>query len=164
MKDRKRFVLSFWVFALAGCAAPASDAGEIDRQAVEAEITEFSHDFWDAWREGNAGLERAMAFFDDHPDFAYAAQGTVWRSLSEVTDTFRSAFQIVQSQTIEIQGTLITVLNQDTAYLMQHGAYAITDMNGVTSGMIPFAFSGFLVRTGSGWKVRGAHVSEPAAM
>jgi len=161
MVNRKTYGVTLWILALTGCAAPPSDVGELDRQAVEAEITDVADAFWDAWRDGNAGVDRAMAFFDDHPDFAYAAGGALWRSLPDITDTFRSAFEIVQSQTIEIQETAITVLGQDLAHLMQRGTYSITDMDGVTSEEIPFAFSGLLVRTDAGWRIRCAHESEP---
>lgn len=161
MMNRQIRALALCIFALTGCAAPPSDAGELDRQAVEAEITQFSDAFWDAWREGNAGLDRAMSFFDDAPGFRYAAQGTVWRSVSDVTETFRNAFAIVRSQTIDIQETEITVVSEDFAHLVQRGAYSMTDMDGETSDTRPFVFTGLLVRTQSGWRVRSAHVSEP---
>jgi len=161
MLNRKMCGLTLWIFALTGCGGPPSDAGELHRQAAEAEITELADAFWEAWRGGNAGLDRAMSFFDDHPDFAYAAQGTLWRSLSSLTETFRAAFETVQSQTIEIQETEITVAGEDFAYLMQRGAYSVTFIDGVTSEMRPFAFSGLLVRTGPGWRVRSGHLSEP---
>lgn len=155
---------TLWIVALAGCAAPPSDAGEVDRAAVEAEVDGLADAFWDAWRGGSSGLDRALAFFDDHPDFCYAAAGTVWHSLPDLAATFRSAFQVVESQTVDIQETVITVVDRDTAYLMQHGAYSITDVDGVTSEEIPFAFSALLVRTGSGWRIRCAHESEPGAL
>jgi hypothetical protein len=161
MVHRNGYAITLWILAVAGCAGPPSPAGEVDRQAVEAEITAFADGFWDAWRGGSSGLDRAMASFDDHPDFAYAAQGLVRHSLSDLTDTFRSAFEIVRSQTIEIHETSIAVLGQDIAHLTQSGAYAITDMDGVTSAMRPFAFSGLLVRTDSGWRFRCGHLSEP---
>ena len=164
MVNWKRCAVPLWIVALGGCAAPPSDAGEIDRRAVEAEITELAGAFWDAWRDGNAGLDRAMGFFDDHPDFAYAAGGTVWRSLPDLETVFRSAFESVQSQTIQIRETAIAALGQDVAYLTQRGTYSITDMEGVTSEEVPFAFSGLLVRTGSGWKIRCAHESEPGVV
>jgi len=161
MLHHKMGALTVWIFVLVGCAAPPSDSGDEDRQATEVEIAKFAEAFWDAWRDGNAGLDRAMAFLDDHPEFTYAAQGTVWRSVSHVTETFQSAFEMVQSQTIEIQGTEITVASQDFAHLTQWGVYAIIDVEGVNSEMRPFTFSGLLVRTDSGWRVRSAHVSEP---
>jgi hypothetical protein len=160
MVDWKTYILALWIFALTGCASPPSDGTELDRQAVETELDAFADTFWDAWRDGRSGVDRAMALFEDHPDFAYAAQGMVWHSLADLTATFRSAFQGVQSQTIEIRETSIAVLGQDVAHLMQHGAYSITDTDGVVSEMGPFAFSGLLVRTDSGWRVRCAHLSE----
>jgi hypothetical protein len=161
--NRKIGAVALWIFAPTGCAAPAPDSGELDRQAVEAEIAGFADAFWDAWRDGNSGLDRAMSFFDDGPGFSYAAQGTVWRSVSDVTAAFRSAFEVVRSQTIEIQETEITVLGEDAAHLMQRGAYSMTDTNGETSEMSPLVFTGLLIRTDSGWRVRSAHVSEPCA-
>ena len=152
---------TFSILALTGCTIPPVEKGELDRAAVEAEVDGFADAFWDAWRDGNSGLDRALAFFDDHPDFCYAAAGTVWRSLPDLAQTFRSAFQVVESQTVEIRETVITVVDRDTAYLMQHGAYSITDTDGVTSEERPFAFSALLVRTGSGWRIRCAHESEP---
>ncbi|MGD2121636.1 MAG: DUF3225 domain-containing protein [Gemmatimonadota bacterium] len=161
MRIGKRWAVVLSVLALTGCAAPTSDATEIDQQAVAGEIREFADAFWEAWRDGDSGLDRAMAFFEDHADFAYAAQGTVWRSLSEVTETFRMAFEVVEAQNIEIQETVITVLGQDLAYLVQSGAYSMTDTDGVASETRTFVFSGLLMRTASGWRVRSAHVSEP---
>ena len=161
MLNRKRWGVTLCKIALAGCMAPPSDAGQLDRQAVEAEVREVADQFWDAFSDGNDGVDRALAFFEDHPDFSYAAEGASWGSLSGLQDTFRAAFQVVQSQDIEIQETVIAVLDQNAAYLMQRGTYSITDVDGMTSEKRPFAFSGLLVRTGSGWKFRGAHESEP---
>jgi hypothetical protein len=157
----RKWSLPLSIFALLACGAPPPDAEEFDRQAIEAEIAAFAGAFWGAWRDGNAGLERAMALFDDHPDFTYAAQGAVWLSVPDVAETFRSAFQVVQSQTIEIQQTSITVVSRDFAHITQSGAYSMTDLDGVSTEMTPFAFSGLLARTSSGWRVRSAHVSEP---
>jgi hypothetical protein len=148
-------------FLLSGCGGPPPDEGQIDRRALEAEVTASSDAFWEAWRGGRSGLDRALAFFDDHPDFAYAAGGTVWRSLPDLTNTFRTAFQVVQSQAIEIQETVTTIVGRDAVHLMQRGNYSITDTDGVTSEEIPFAFSGLWVRTDDGWRVRCAHESEP---
>lgn len=161
MERRGRFAVPLVFVALTGCAGPSPDPGELDRSAIEAEITELSNAFWDAWRSGNAGLDQALAFFDDHPDFAYAAEGTLWHSFTGLSETFRSAFAVVQSQTVEIRATKITVLDRDLAYLTQSGTYAIIDMNGVASEERPFAFSGLWVRTRAGWKIRCAHESEP---
>ena len=161
MVNPRKWNLAFWIVALVGCAAPPSDEGEVDRQAIEAEIAEFAGAFWGAWRDGNAGMERAMALFDDDPGFAYAAQGAVWLSVSDVTETFRRAFQVVQSQTIEVRETSINVVSRDFAHIVQSGAYSMTDLSGVSTEMRPFAFSGLMVRTSSGWRVRSAHFSEP---
>jgi len=158
--NRKTGVITLLVVALAGCAAPPPDAGEVDRQAVEEEVTGVAGAFWDAMRDGNAGVDRAVALFDDHPEFTYAAGGTVWRSVKALSDTFHQAFEPVQSQTIVIEETAVTVLTGDLAYLVQRGTYSITDLDGVTSPEIRFAFSGLLVRTGSGWRIRFAHESE----
>jgi hypothetical protein len=160
MGDWKPCATALSILVLAGCATPPADDAELDRQAVAMEIAAFTDAFWDAWGDGLSGVDRAMALFDDHPDFAYAAQGRVWRSLADLTGTFRSAFQVVQSQAVEIEETSIAVLGPDVAHLMQRGAYTITDTDGVVSERRPFAFSGLLVRTGSGWRVRRAHLSE----
>jgi len=163
MVSQKCAAITAWTIALAGCAAPPADGGDVDRPAVEAEITEFADAFWEAWSQGDSGLETALSCLDDHPDFAYLAQGRLWRSLPELATTFRSAFAIVQSQAIEIRETAITVLGQDLAYLVQSGTYSITDTNGVTSEDRPFVFSALLARTSNGWRIRYAHESEPGA-
>lgn len=156
----KRFTVALCAALVAGCTSPLPKSAEFDRQAVEAEITEWTDAFWEAWRGGRSGLDRALGAFDDHPNFAYAAGGTLWSSFAQIDETFRTAFEIVQSQSIEIQETSITVLSRDHAHFLQVGTYAITDTGGATSEQRPFAFSGLLVRTGSGWKLRVGHQSE----
>lgn len=162
MKKMKGLTVAFSIALAVGCAAPPPDSPEFDPQAVEAEIAEWTNAFWEAWRGGRDGLDRALASFDDHPDFVYAAEGTRWSSFAQVEETFRRAFEIVQSQSIEIQETSITVLSRDHAHFLQVGTYSITDTSGATSEERPFAFSGLLVRTDAGWKLRAGHESEPS--
>jgi hypothetical protein len=162
MLNLMRITATLGVFALVGCTAPPPEAEEFDQQAVEAEIIDWLDTFWETWREGGAGFDRGMAFYDDHPDFAFASEGAMWRSLSDATETFRPAFETIQSQMIELEETAITVLSQDLVYVLEQGTYSATDMGGNTSEATPFAFSSLLVRTDAGWKLRFGHQSEPA--
>ena len=96
MKGLKRFTVALSIVLVPGCAAPVPDSAEFDTQAVEAEIIEWTTAFWEAWKGGRDGLDRALASFDDHPDFAYAAEGALWSSFAQVEETFRTAFEIFQ--------------------------------------------------------------------
>ena len=161
MLNLKRMVVTLAIVTLAGCNAPPPDPSAFDRQAVEAEISDWVDVFWATWSEGGAGFDRGMALYDDHPDFVFAAEGNIWRSRGATDDAFRQPFENIQTQTFDVQNTAITPLGQDLAYVAQQGTYVQTYLDGTTSGVRTFAFTMLLVRTDAGWRVRFGHDSEP---
>ena len=146
---------------MAACAAPAPEAPQIDQQAVEAEVTAFLQTFWATWAEGGAGFDRGMAMFDDNPGFSLTADGDLLTSVAAADEAFRSFFQTIDHQIIDLPQTVVSALGPDLAYVAQKGTYSAVDTAGVTTGPFPFASTYLLVRTDGVWKVRAYHQSEP---
>lgn len=149
--------------AIAACSAPAPQAPEIDRQAMEAEVTTWLQTFWATWAEGGAGYDRGIAMFDDHADFAFAVDGVLWRSFPAVAEMIRPIFQTIDHQTFDIPVTAVAVLGPDLAHVSLEGTFVQTDVAGDSVGPTPIAATMVLVRTDGAWKVRFMHQSTPNA-
>ena len=62
---------------------------------------------------------------------------------------------------IEIEQTVITVLDEDLAHIAQEGTYSQSYADGTTAEPEGFAFSSLLVRSDGVWKARFSHISNP---
>lgn len=126
-----------------------------------AEITASVDDFWSAWAQGAAGFDRGMAMFDDRPDFALASDGATWRSKANVDEAFRPLFQTIDHQVFDMQPPAVAVFGPDLASVTQEGTFTQFSANGTSVGPLRFAATMILGRSGSGWRVRLYHQSEP---
>jgi uncharacterized protein (TIGR02246 family) len=158
MSRASRIAMVVW---LAACASPPQEP-EIDRQAIEAEVTAWVQSFFATWAEGSAGYDRGIAMFDDHPDFAFAVDGVLWRSVTEVDTSIRPSFQTVEHQTFDMPVRSVVVLGPDLAHVALAGTVQ-AEMAGESVGPTPYAVTMVLVRTDGAWKVRFIHQSMPNA-
>ncbi len=146
-----------------GCTTSSRQAPEVDRQAVEAEVTTWLQTFWTTWAEGGAGFDRGIAMYDDHPDFSLASDGQLWSSLASADAAFRPFFQTIDHQTFDIPEAAIAVLGQDLVHVSLQGAFTQWNVDGTHTGPTRFAATMTLVRTDGAWKVRFYHQSQPNA-
>lgn len=161
MRNHFGMFVAFVIVVATGCNAPAPEAVVFDRQAVEAEVSDWLDVFWATWSEGIEGFDRGMALYDNHPDYSFAAGGSLWLSHTAVSEAFRPGFETVQQQTFEFEQTAITVLTRDLVYTAQQGTSYQTYADGTSSETKPLAFTMLLVRSDGLWKARFAHLSEP---
>ena len=147
------------ILASAACTAPRAQAPTFDPQAIETEVTGWLHTFWETWAEGGAGFDRGIAMYDDHPDFALAYDGNLWRSLASANTDFRPAFQSIAHQDIAIPRTAIAVLGPDLVHVVQQVTTVQTLADGSTVGPVRGVVSMVLVRTDGAWKARFYHES-----
>lgn len=159
--NRLRMAAALVALAMAACAAPASQAPQLDRQAVEADATAFLQTFWATWAEGGAGYDRGLAMHDDNPGYSMASDGRLWTSLAAVDEAWGPVFQRIDHQTIDMAQTVVSALGPDLAYASQKGTYSQVDTAGVTNGPFSFVATFLLVRTDGVWKVRAYHQSKP---
>ncbi len=159
MRDHFAF-LAAALIAAAACAPAPAELSDDDRQAVHDEVAAQLESFWQVWRQ--ADFDRGMALYDDHPDFSFASEGTMWRSRAAADSAFRPTFADVQSQNVEFEETHIVVLGRDHVYSAQRGTYSQTLADGTTTPPSTFAFTMVWVRSNGEWKVRLGHHSEPS--
>ena len=138
----------------------SAELSDDDRQAVHDEVAAQLESFWQVWRQTD--YDRGIALYDDHPDFSFASEGTMWRSLAAFDSVFRPVFADVQSQDVEFEETHIVVLGRDHVYSAQRGTYSRTLPDGTTTSPNTFAFTSVWVRSNGEWKVRLGHFSEPS--
>ena len=156
--------LAFFTAGLIGaaaCAPAPAELSDVDRQAVHDEVAAELASFWEVWSQTD--FDRGMALYDDHPDFSFASEGTMWRSRAVVDSIFRPVFGDMQSQDLEFEETHIVVLGHNYAYSAQRGTGSQTLADGTVTPSIPFAFTMVWVRSNGAWKVRFAHHSEPSS-
>ena len=162
MRNHFGMFVAFVIVIATGCNAPAPEAVVFDRQAVEAEVSDWLDGFWATWSEGIEGFDRGMALYDNHPDYSFATGGNLWLSHTAVSEAFRPGFETVQQQTFEFEQTAITVLTRDLVYTAHQGTSSQAYADGTSSEAKPLAFTMLLVRSDGLWKARFAHLSEPA--
>jgi uncharacterized protein (TIGR02246 family) len=153
-------VVTLAAVAAAACADPTPRTPEADRQAIEAEVTEWVQTFLATFAEGRAGYDRGMAMFDDHPDFSFAVNGVLWRSLAAVDEAIRPSFQAVDHQTFDLPVRSVAVLGPDLAHVSAAGTLQ-ADVAGESGRPTPYAVTMVLVRANGVWKVRFVHQSMP---
>lgn len=137
---------------LLACTPPAPQTAEIS-----AEVDEY----WSVWAEGGAGFDRGLAMFDDQPDFALVSDGEIWRSKAAAAEAFRPVFRTIDHQVFDMQPPVLAVLGPDLVSVAQEGTYTQFLDNGTSHGPLRFAATMILARSGSDWKVRFYHQSEP---
>ena len=159
MKSVRRTAGALVILASAACTAPPDQAPTFDRQAIETEVTDWLQTFWEAWAEGGAGFDRGIAMYDDHPDFALAYDGNLWRSHASADSDFRPAFQSITHQDIVIPKTAIAVLGPELVHVAQQVTTVQTMADGSTVGPVHGVATMVLVRTDGAWKIRFYHES-----
>ena len=153
MKLQPRLVVPLVIaFASGTCAPPAPQTAAVDRQAVEAEVNAWVQTFLDTFAEGGAGYDRGLAMFDDHPDFVFALDGVLWRSLVPVDEMMRPIWRTVDHQVFDFPVTAVAVLGPDLAHVALEGTYVQTFVDGTSMGPIPYVATMLLVRTGGAWE------------
>lgn len=150
--------VAFW-----SCAQPVPEPPPLDRDAVASEVATWLDGFWANWEGGGATFDRAMASFDDHPDFVFALDGSTLASAAAASETFRPFFQTVDHQVFEGPPPAIVVLGPDLVHVMQAGTFTQFLTDGTSTGPTPYVATLVLVRSGGGWKVRFIHQSTPQA-
>jgi hypothetical protein len=159
MTLRKTFV-AFAILVVSGCAGPEQATVPFDPQEVEQEAMAWLDSFLQGIRGGAATYEDALAQFEDHPDFVFLFEGTMFRSKAAVDEGFRGVFEQLQSEAIDVQESFVRALGADMAYVSVTGTFSRTFMDGTVSEERGYGFSIVLVRTAEGWRARFMHNSE----
>ena len=159
MRNVRAAAGALMILAAAACTAPQPQPPAFDQQAIEAEVNGWLGAFWETWAEGGAGFDRGIAMYDDHPDFALAYDGSLWRSLPSADTAFRPAFQNMTHQDIAIPQTAIAVLGPDLVHVAQQVTTIQTLADGSTVGPIHGVVTMVLVRVDGAWKIRFYHES-----
>lgn len=158
---RRFSALALLTVVFCSCAQAAPEPPPLDRDAVATEVATWLDGFWANWKGGGATFDRAMASFDDHPDFAFALDGSTLGSVAAVTEAFGPFFQTVDHQVFEGPPPAIAVLGPDLVHVMQAGTFAQLLTDGTSTGPTPYVATMVLVRSGDAWKVRFIHQSTP---
>lgn len=159
MTPRSSFAPVLLALLAAGCEPPPPQPPEIDREAIEAEVGAWLDTFWATWSEGRAGFDRGIAMYDDHPDFALAYDGVLWRSLPSAAEAFRPVFESIVHQDVTRPETAVSVLGQDLAHVAQSVTTVQTLADGTTVGPLNGSVTMVLVRAGGVWRIRYYHES-----
>jgi ketosteroid isomerase-like protein len=140
------------------CRSGSADLTEQRKAEIVAELNALDAGYWDAWRA--ADWDRGMAYYDDSPDFVWAAGGAVYFGLSALKEA-RPGFANVARQTFTFRSSRTVVMAPDVASTTALGTWAQTDTAGVTGPSREFAWTAIWMRRAGQWKMHLVHMSYP---
>jgi len=152
--------MPFVIFAFAGCGGAQPENAAYDPELVREEATVWLDSFLAGIRGGADTYDDALALFEDHPEFTFILEGTMFRSRAAVDEVMSEVFAQLQSETIDVAEMSVKALGPDLAYVAATGTFSRTFMDGTVTEEAGYGFSGVLVRTVYGWKARYFHNSE----
>jgi ketosteroid isomerase-like protein len=156
----QRTLVAFLILASGGCLGTELETATYDPEVVEEEAMVWLDSFLAGIRGGAATYGEALALFDDHAEFSFVFEGTMFRSRAAVDEGFSEVFEQLQTETIGALETSVTALGPDLAYIASTGTFSRILMDGTETEEKGYGFTGVLVRTVDGWKARFFHNSE----
>ena len=140
------------------CQPATTELTEEQKAAIADTVNALLDDYWDAWRD--VDFDRAISFFLDAPETAFAWADQVDYGLATLDSKYRPIMATFESQEITLTDSRTTVLASNAVYTMQRGTYVQTDTAGVVGDTLPFAYSMVWVRHNGEWKVLAVHQSD----
>jgi hypothetical protein len=144
---------------MAGCQ-PAETFTQADLDAAVAEVQAELDGFWAAWSA--ASFDEGMAYYSDEPEMTLATNGILWESKAVVEENFRSLFEAMDRQDVDLTDTRILALTPGIVYVTQAGTYTVVDQSGEVSPVRTYTGSLLWVKEGGDWTIVGYHGSEAA--
>jgi len=160
MMNLRKTLVAYAILAFVGCAGPEQETVVYDPELVEEEAMVWLDSFLAGIRGGAATYDEALALFEDHAEFMFIFEGTMFRSRAAVDDVMSELFEQLQSEAIDAMETSVRSLGPDLAYVAATGTFSRTFLDGTVTEEKGFGFSGVLLRTVDGWKARYFHNSE----
>ena len=151
------FVLSYVVTAaisLTGCQQQAPVFTDVERAAVEAEITAARDAYFAAATRFDA--DAMVAFWD---------QGFVHFSNADFVPLTREmlaeAWLPLSHIEMDVTSARVVALSRDSGYTIMTASYAVYDNSGAVVEQNRWAGTHIWVRTDEGWKVQAVHEGRP---
>ncbi len=146
-------------FMATACQPATTELTEEQKAEIAAEVNAINAEFWDVWRA--ADFDRAMSYYHNSPDLAFAMEAVVDYGYAEIDAKYRPGFASVASQTLTVTHSRTTVLAPDVVCIMETARMSQTDTAGVTGPETDVALTNIWMLRDGEWKIHISHESLP---
>lgn len=157
---RPRSALAMAVVLSAACQGSPSSFPQEYLDRAEGEVAAELEAFWDAWSAPS--FDEGMAFYSNRPDMTMITDGFVWESKAQVEEAYRSFFEGMDRQEVEVLTTRITALTPEVVNATQVLSVDQYFRDGTVVLDQDYTNSYTWMLEDGGWKILDYHSSLPS--